>query len=363
MNSFFKITNKQVVTLCVILAGVFMAGGMVTWWNSVSRGDFFVFVKQGYWFYTVLFPSLLFLLFVPVLWLAYKTSAGKIAKGLAWAALAFAIASVGLRIYATHLEPYNLQVVEHEIVSSKITVPITIVQMADIQSAGIGDYEARVFETVRGLEPDLILNTGDNLQPTPPNTLQTEHPKLQALFETLNPPMGIYCIYGNVEDDILYRMPEGTMGMTLLRNSARKILIGGSTIHLYGLDWPESENGSNRILRWFQQTDPDEFTIVMGHSPDYIRSCSDLPIDLCLAGHVHGGQIVVPFYGPLVTFSALPKHLVSGLNPIVNTRLNVSKGIGAEHHIGLPSIRLFCPPDITVFRLLPEHHPSVTTAE
>jgi predicted MPP superfamily phosphohydrolase len=69
-------------------------------------------------------------------------------------------------------------------------------------------------------------------------------------------------------------------------------------------------------------------------------------IDLILTGHTHGGQIRLPFYGPLATMTSIGKKYVSGLHRVGTTSLYVSRGVGTSV---LP-IRLFCPPEITVFQ-------------
>ena len=75
----------------------------------------------------------------------------------------------------------------------------------------------------------------------------------------------------------------------------------------------------------------------------------DIPVDLYLAGHTHGGQIRIPFGGPIIIPSRVPRSWARGFRELGATRLNVSAGIGCEHASRLPSMRLFCPPEMTVF--------------
>jgi hypothetical protein len=76
---------------------------------------------------------------------------------------------------------------------------------------------------------------------------------------------------------------------------------------------------------------------------------TDLDIDLCLAGHTHGGQIRIPFFGPVVTLSNVPKEWAMGYRKVRNIRMNVSAGIGSEHAGDLPAIRFNCPPKMSLF--------------
>jgi predicted MPP superfamily phosphohydrolase len=101
-----------------------------------------------------------------------------------------------VRVYATHIEPNNLQLREVVIQSEKIERPFTLLHLSDIQSGGIGRYETKVFQKIRALDPDLILHTGDLLQPRGGLTRKGELPKLAALFETINPPLGMFTVEG-----------------------------------------------------------------------------------------------------------------------------------------------------------------------
>ena len=116
------------------------------------------------------------------------------------------------------------------------------------------------------------------------------------------------------------------------------------------------------IIEAVEGEDPDAFRIVMGHHPTYAEQVGDLPVDLCLAGHTHGGQIRVPLYGPLFINCSAPKKWSQGTHRVGDTVLDVSAGIGCTHGDALPSIRFRCPPEMTVIDLVPagKHDPNDT---
>jgi predicted MPP superfamily phosphohydrolase len=137
----------------------------------------------------------------------------------------------------------------------------------------------------------------------------------------------------------------------MLANEEVVLWHGGMRIRILGLRLDESRDpnlGRKIVGPWFEDTSPGDFTIVMGHSPDYIAGISDLPIDLCLAGHTHGGQIRIPFFGPPFTSSQLPRVLSRGFHEVGETRINISAGVGSEHAFGIPAIRFNCPTEMTV---------------
>jgi len=65
-----------------------------------------------------------------------------------------------------------------------------------------------------------------------------------------------------------------------------------------------------------------------------------------LAGHTHGGQVRFPFLGPHTTMTAVGKKYLAGPYQVGASLLYVSRGIGWSAY----PVRLFCPPEITVFR-------------
>ncbi len=81
------------------------------------------------------------------------------------------------------------------------------------------------------------------------------------------------------------------------------------------------------------------------HSPDLVEALDDRP-DLYLAGHTHGGQIALPGYGALITFSRFDKKYESGRHEVNGTTLFVNRGLGFEP--GLPRVRLFARPELTL---------------
>jgi predicted MPP superfamily phosphohydrolase len=107
------------------------------------------------------------------------------------------------------------------------------------------------------------------------------------------------------------------------------------------------------IEQWLALSAPNDFRILLGHAPDYVLGLSEASIDLCLAGHTHGGQVVLPFFGPLVIDSAVPKDWAQGFRRVGIPYLNVSAGAGSNRRHGLPPLRFNCPTEMTLIELVP----------
>ncbi len=275
--------------------------------------------------------------------------------------LMVALLLISLRIYGTHLEPHRLQVRELTIHTPKVQRPLTVLHMSDIQSAGVGRYEEKVFARIRALNPDLLLYTGDFLQPVGKATFESELPKLAALFATLAPPLGMYAVEGESDHALKSHDAAALGGIRFLHTEAVVIEWDGAPIRILGLQLSDTRTRGvvplETIDRWLAESPDDALNIVMGHRPDYMMRLHERTVDLCLAGHTHGGQIRLPFYGPLITSSGVPRDWARGFRTEGQARFNVSAGIGSGHNKGLPAIRFNCPPEMTVIHILPEVPP------
>ena len=100
------------------------------------------------------------------------------------------------------------------------------------------------------------------------------------------------------------------------------------------------------------RSDRVQATVVIGHDPRLMQNLPDTwrgTLDLVLAGHTHGGQVRLPFFGPLHLDRSLPREWSMGLTRLSHgrARLYVSRGLGVS---GVP-VRFLCPPEITLVNL------------
>ncbi len=263
---------------------------------------------------------------------------------------------LALRYYVTQVEPERLLIRQVRLETPKLTAPLRILHIADIQAGSVGDYQESIFDAIEALQPDLILNTGDFLQVVPPATFEEEWAKLHALIERVNPPLGTYGVFGDTERELYRFRPDSLAPLVMLSSRNVRIDTGRGLISLHGLSLYESNSGAwalRSVEPWLEQTPVDDFRILFGHSPNYALAMGESPIDLCLAGHTHGGQVNVPFYGPLVIDSDVPREWARGFRRVGIPYLNVSAGAGSNRFGGLPPIRFNCPTEMTLIELVP----------
>ena len=230
-----------------------------------------------------------------------------------------------------------------------------IVQLSDIH---LDEYTEPFFlehivHHVNALAPDLVLLTGDfithgslHLHLQPPRRLplrrNPQHPHRPQR----------YAILGN--HDVAVSAPLviaalSTHGIPILVNQHVPIERSGARIWLCGVDDPGT---SHPNLDLAIPAKPDGPVILMAHEPDYADTVVPHPrgplVDLMLSGHSHGGQVRLPFFGPLV-LPPMGRSTSEATSSFDQMQLYVNRGIGT---VGLP-FRLNCPPEITVLTLQP----------
>jgi len=288
----------------------------------------------------------------------------------AGSALLFAIMPIGLHlvipavvnlslsagvVYTCLIEPFVLQVSRIDLTSRKLSSqaqPIRVLQIADIHLERMTKRERKLVALVQSLQPDLILMTGDYLnQSYVGEETATEHVRL--LIRELDAPYGVYAVPGTPLIDppeAMTRIFDG-LKVKVLENESVKITIAGQEIHLVGVSCTGNlEIDHLRLERALAVVPPRAFKIFLYHTPDLMGRVAVQRIDLYLAGHTHGGQLRLPFYGAVMTSSDYGKRYEMGLFREGNTYLYVSRGLGLEG-LSAPRARFLCPPEVTLFTL------------
>jgi uncharacterized protein len=274
-------------------------------------------------------------------------------------AVLFTAASVCLLavyVEAYHRGPENLQVRRHP-----ATLPsagprvqaLRVVHLSDIQTHEIGPYQERVIAAALAEKPDLIVFTGDYIQPLVGGDRRRPTADFQALLRRtgFTAPLGAFAVRGDVDPE-WPRMFDGTRVTPLTGRIARLPLPDGRFVSLVGLTSGMSRgNERGDMERLVASAPAGDVRIVIGHQPDYVIPLSaQTRVDLALAGHTHGGQVALPFFGPPYTSSPLPRRYAGGLHDYRGTLLHVSRGVGMERWTA-PAVRFLVPPEICVLDL------------
>lgn len=260
----------------------------------------------------------------------------------------FRLAALGILCfaYALFIEPYWPDVTHVRLSSPKMapgTGPIRIVHISDLHCDPKPRLEERLPTLIAAQKPDLIVFTGDSVNS--PSGI----PILKKCMTRLSQMTPTFAVRGNWDTWFwLNRDLFGGTGARELNGEPVKLEVKGVSVWIIGVAIGDEE----RIDKAFQQVPPDAVTLFLYHYPDAIYEIAKRKVDLYCAGHTHGGQVALPFYGALVTFSKFGKRFEGGVYRVDQTWLSVNRGIGMEGNWA-PRVRFCARPQITVIDLVP----------
>jgi predicted MPP superfamily phosphohydrolase len=126
-------------------------------------------------------------------------------------------------------------------------------------------------------------------------------------------------------------------------NEAETIERGDQRIHLVGVDDAHFYRMDN-IEKAIAGVPPDEFSILISHTPEIYRQAAYADFNVLISGHTHGGQICLPGGFPLTLDSVLPRSMGSGAWKYHEMIGYTSVGAGSS----VVPVRFNCPPEITL---------------
>lgn len=263
------------------------------------------------------------------------------------------------------------------------SLPVRVLQVSDIHMVPGQRLKTDWIRGLAALEPDLVVNTGDNL-----SHLQGVPAAISALDPLLERPgafvMGSNDYYAPKPKNPARYLTKGhakvtgervdlptdelrtamtSRGWADLDNARTSMDIGGQRLDLVGVDDPHIQRDDYASVS--APADPVATTIGVTHAP-YQRVLDAMTADgarLVIAGHTHGGQLCVPGVGALVTNCDLDRGRAKGVSrwwpgagatttqPADAAWLHVSAGLGASRYA---PVRFACRPEATLMTLVSE---------
>jgi len=239
--------------------------------------------------------------------------------------------------------------------------PLRLLHLSDLHLTAEVD-PTPWLRRLAGLQVDLIAVTGDLIHDDSGRERGVRF--LQALLPQAR--LGVFLTLGN-HDYLGYgvtRLPNGhavqhrwlndvaalrgalaAAGVVVLDNTAQP--LGKSGLWIAGVGDPYT--GHDDMAAALRAVPSGAAVVLLAHSPDQLPAAAARGVDLMLGGHTHGGQVRIPFVGPLMTATLLPLRLVSGYAVYRGARCYISRGLGTA---SMP-LRVFCRPEAALLTLGP----------
>lgn len=259
--------------------------------------------------------------------------------------------------------------------------PLRVLQVSDIHMVS-GQRKKRAWiQSLAGLRPDFVVNTGDNL---------SDPEAVPEVLDALGPLLGYPGVYVFGSNDYygpqlrnparyLFEKAQGQHGLNGnapavgvvhnpwealrdafdaagwvgLNNTRGHLKLDGYDLAFTGLDDPHIKRDRYDLVEGGPEAGAD-LSLAVVHAP-YLRTLDAFTADgypLILAGHTHGGQLCIPFYGALVTNCDLDTARAKGLSTHRSgenvSYLHVSAGCGTNRYT---PVRFACPPEATLLTL------------
>ena len=246
-----------------------------------------------------------------------------------------------LIIYGFFIEPNMLVVKNYKIHDDELK-GIKIVFAGDFHIKLKTEKRlAKIVNLINAQNPDIVLSVGDFVNG---HNLDMTMPFEDIVFrlKDIRTKYGFYTVLGNHDywvDRVNIPKLLQENGIKVLSNSNTKIKVNGKDLYIAGVD--DLQAGNPDLAKALENTKNP--VILLTHSPDLFV---DVPerVNLTLAGHVHGGQIRIPFIGAIIVPSAYGNIFSHGLIQRGNKKMIVTKGIGTS----ILPVRFNCVPEIDV---------------
>jgi predicted MPP superfamily phosphohydrolase len=264
--------------------------------------------------------------------------------------------AAGMALYSSEIARHEIDLVPRTLAISRLPDAFRGFRIAQISDIHLDEFTEpffleRVVRHVNALGVDMVLLTGDFVTHGSLTFIagRSAAYRCAEILSTLTAPLRYACL-GNHDVAVGSGLVVGSLaanGIPVLVDQHVPIERNGSRLWLCGVNDPDT---TNPRLELAVPPQPDGPVILMAHEPDYADTVLEHPrghlVDVILAGHTHGGQIRLPFLGPIV-LPPMGRKYPEGLFHLNNLQLYVNRGIGA---VGIP-FRLNCPPEITLITL------------
>jgi len=261
----------------------------------------------------------------------------------------------------------NIQIKEYKIRHKRVKKPVRFVFLSDLHGRMFGHDNERLLEKIDEAKPDFIVVGGDLIT----SKFVFNYKVMESLIKELTKKYKVFYSMGNHEGYLKWNAGKSNLTITydelckVIEDAGAEILDNSSSaLSYYGVKFTGLNIGKefynkrhqvkltkDDVEEMVDTSDDGSYNILLAHDPEYFDEYCQLPYNLVLSGHMHGGIMRVPegrgFIDPRFR---LFRPLCWGSTIKEGTRIIVSRGL-AMHTI---PIRIFNPAELTVVTLKAE---------
>ena len=300
-----------------------------------------------------------------------ETGTAPAARFVAAAGAGLFAAGAGTLAWASLVERRRFQLRQETVrVLPRGARPLRVLHISDLHTVPGQEAKKRFVHSLAALEPDLVVDTGDNL------SHMKALPYLLEILEPLfrfpgvyvpgsncyfaprpkNPARYLWRTTASEKKDEAPRLPPEDMhrafdahGWVGLINRSQRLEVAGAVLDFSGVDDPHLNYDRHPGFPEGEPT-PADVRIGVAHAP-YLRTLDRFAADradIVFAGHTHGGQVCLPGGRALVSNCDLDPAICKGLIEHRGVPVNISQGLGESR---FAPVRLFCPPQAVLVTL------------
>ncbi len=210
-----------------------------------------------------------------------------------------------------------------------------IVHISDFHNTKSKKITDDLIKEIKNSKPNIIVITGDLI-----DVNKTDIDTAILFVKKINDFAPIYYVTGNHEasinnyDELKEKLENNKV--IVLDDNVEKLKVNDSEINIIGINDPQMSHNDYREDSVAVkdelipiQYDKKNYSILLSHRSELIKTYAEYNFDLVLSGHAHGGQIRIPFIGGLMAPNQglFPKY-TSGIYERDNVKMIVSRGIG-----------------------------------
>ena len=193
----------------------------------------------------------------------------------------------------------------------------------------------KIVKQINKQNPDLVLSGGDYIKGHTGNTTMPIEEQVKFLSKINAPVISVLGNHDGWYDKYRVKKALERNGIKVLMNSNIKF----NDLYIAGVE--DLQTGIPNIETALENTESSK--ILLTHTPDIYYDVKE-KVDLILSGHVHGGQVRIPFYGSIIVPSKYGNKFACGIYKETENTMIVTKGLGTS----ILNVRFNAVPEIVV---------------